>query len=138
MAENLFAGFAERPHTADWALDVWAPDFVSLLREAAKGMYSLSEIELHPGARVERSFSLHAVDLESLLVSFLSELLYLGERDRLAFDTFDLRVENNHLEAILQGAPIVEQSKEIKAVTFHDLKIIDKSGQLSVTIVFDV
>ncbi len=101
-------------------------------------MYWLMETHLSPEPRIVQVLDLQGVDAEGLLVSFLSELLYFGESDGLGFDQFGIAVEDTHLRAVVRGAPIAEQRKEIKAVTYHNLAI-QKTGQgLEVTIVFDV
>lgn len=138
MAQINASGFSEIEHTADWALRVWAPDLVGLFREAARGMYSLMELALEPGSSAEGSLDLRADDAESLLVLFLSELLYDCEDDQVAFDTIDLSIEDVSLHARLKGAHFREQRKEIKAVTYHKLAIQNTPVGLEVTIVFDV
>ena len=132
------AGFHEIDHTADWEIEVWAPDWVSLLEQAARGMYSLSATRLKPTPRLTVPLSLQAYDRESLLVKFLGELLYLSSIQGLGFDTFNLHVTDNTLQAQLQGAPLEFQSKEIKAVTYHNLAIRQTTLGLAVNIVFDV
>jgi len=138
MQGNSESGFLELAHTADWALQVWAPHLSQLLEAAALGMYALMEVELEKAPRVEIPVALEAHDGEDLLVAFLEELLYLGEEQGLAFDRFDLEVEEYHLSGLLLGAPVKNQRKEIKAVTYHELKIIHRNGRFEVTIVFDV
>jgi hypothetical protein len=65
-------------HTADWALKVWSVDLPGLFREAALGMYALMDVQF--GAPTQpRRLELSAHDPESLLVGFLSELLYFVE-----------------------------------------------------------
>jgi len=132
------AGYREREHTADWELEVWAPDFVTLLEQAARGMYALSGVQLRAAPRRTRSIKLEAADLEGLLVAFLDELLFLGEQEDLAFDVFDLILEGNNLRGELTGAPIAACTKEIKAVTYHNLEIRKGARGLEVRIVFDV
>jgi SHS2 domain-containing protein len=132
------AGFREIEHTADWELEVWAPDILALLEQAARGMYALSGTYLEHDAFQTRVLRLPAGDPERLLVSFLSELLWIGEQEGLAFTEFQLKLENDQLLARLKGAPIAAQAKEIKAVTFHNLAIRQISAGLSVNIVFDV
>jgi SHS2 domain-containing protein len=132
------AGFRELEHTADWELEVWAPDLISLLEQAARGMYTLAGARLSDGPRRVRQLDLPMNDPESLLVSFLAELLFLGEQESLVFDTFDLAIEQNRLHAHLVGAPLVSIDKEIKAVTYHNLAIQKTSRGLQVRIVFDV
>ena len=133
------AGFAENEHTADWELEAWASDLPGLLEQAARGMYQLSGITLAKGPRQTRQFELDALDAENMLVRFLSELLYFSEQECLAFDTFDLRFESEELlHARLDGAPIAELNKHIKAVTYHNMAIRRTDEGLEVNIVFDV
>ncbi len=136
--DTLTAGYREIEHTADWELEVWAPSLEELLSTAARGMYALSGIRLAPGPRVARHIQVEGSDEETLLVSFLSELLYLEETEGLAFDEIHLKIEGLSLSAELRGAPIAQMNKEIKAVTYHNLKVQHRNGRLYVRIVFDV
>ena len=138
MIDKDRSGFEEIEHTADWELHVWAPDLPRLLEQAARGMYELSETRLMIGDREEFNFEFPFTDNESLLVDFLSELLFLGEDQGFAIDEFDLSFDGTHLNARLGGAPIEEQNKEIKAVTYHRLKIRETRSGVDVRIVFDV
>jgi len=132
------AGFQEIAHTADWELYVWAADLNTLLEQAARGMYSLMAARLQSSPRQRRCFEIHYLDNESLLVSFLAELLLLSELENLGFDTFDLQIESERLIADLSGAPIESIAKEIKAVTYHNLAIRNTASGLEANIVFDV
>lgn len=131
-------GFEEIPHTADWAMRVWAEDLPGLFAEAARGMNSLAGVQLESGPRLERQIELEAGDNESLLVAFLSELLYIQEHENLAFDAFKLRMHNSFLKGELEGAAIAGIAKAIKAVTFHDLRIARSERGFQVQLVFDV
>lgn len=131
-------GFRELSHTADWQLEVWAPDLAELFTLAAQGMYSLANIETVSEPEVNRELELKTEDLETLLVSFLSELLYFVEDERLAFDRINLFLNGIHLRAELSGGEIRRQDKEIKAVTYHNLEIKKKDQIYQVQIVFDV
>lgn len=138
MMEKPEAGFRELEHTADWQLEVWAPDLPGLFAQAAFGMYELSGTRLHPADRVSEELDLESHDLEGLLVEFLHELLYLAESQGMAFDEFNIKIEDARLSAQVRGAPIADQNKEIKAVTYHDLKIQEGLRGLEAKIVFDV
>jgi SHS2 domain-containing protein len=138
MQEKSESGFLELAHTADWALKVWGPDLAHLLSEAAYGMYALMEVELSQDQPVALPLEMKADDGESLLVSFLSELLYLGEEQGLAFDRLQLEVQDLELSGMLHGGLIQSQRKEIKAVTYHELEIIHTGDHYEATIVFDV
>jgi SHS2 domain-containing protein len=135
--------FKEISHTADWSLRVWGEDLTQLFLETARGMNAIAGIKLAKTERVQRLFSTSAPDAESLLVSFLSELVFYADKDQLGFDDFDLNLIINdmqpcHLSAILHGATILSLVKTIKAVTFHNLHILQTVRGVEVEIVFDV
>jgi len=135
-------GFEEIAHTADWALRVWADDLERLFAEAAQGMNALSGARLARGPRTRRTLSLSAPDAESLLVAFLSELVYAAEQEQLAFTSFQVRTLERSdgwtLEAEMEGAPILSINKSIKAVTYHNLQTRQTARGYEVEIVFDV
>jgi SHS2 domain-containing protein len=140
---NLSMPYEEIPHTADLCLRVWATDLSDLFMDSAFGMNALTGIRLAEKPRVMRSFTISATDIESLLVSFLSELAYYIEKDHLAFDLFDLclTIEDDHpacLCAEMEGAAIVNMERTIKAVTFNNLQIHKTTQGYEFEIVFDV
>ena len=77
-------------------------------------------------------------DLEQALVSFLEELLFIAEMENLAFDEFGIKVNGNKINVNAVGTEILAMSKEIKAVTYHNLVVLSAQSSLSVRIVFDV
>jgi len=109
-----------------------------LLEEAARGMYELMGVELADGPRQRRRLQLDCGDLEQMLVEFLDELLYLGESEELGIDRFKLSVKDTHLDAGVEGLPIRSRSKEIKAVTYHKLEIVESERGLEASVIFDV
>lgn len=137
MDRNL-SGFREISHTADWALEVWAPDLSRLLVQAALGMYSLMEIQLDSQIQFKKMFKIQAEDAESLLVTFLSELLFFCEMEQTGFTQFELDMDGLEVTATGTGSKIIAQRKEIKAVTYHNLKIQATETGLQAVVVFDV
>ena len=131
-------GFQEHEHTADQELEVWAPNFPQLLEQAASGMNALAGIRLGSGKRETRQFSITSYDLEQALVSFLEELLFIIDMENIAFDEFDLKMSGNKIDVNAVGTEILDISKEIKAVTYHNLAVLYTRSGLSVRIVFDV
>ena len=101
-------------------------------------MNALSGTVSGKGPRVQKTFQTEGPDAESLLVAFLSEVLYYQEQEGLAFDTCDVRVASQWLKVEMEGAQIAASEKAIKAVTYHNLKIEKTSRGLETTIVFDV
>jgi SHS2 domain-containing protein len=160
-------GFEEIAHTADWALHVWADNLEGLFAEAAHGMNALSGANLVEGPKVKRSFEAESPDAESLLVAFLSELVYYAEKENLAFDHYNVQTAcpacasaalawppgqagtGEHgegfkqlnvrtLKVEMEGGKIVSLNKSIKAVTYHNLQIRQTARGYEVEIVFDV
>lgn len=134
--------YEELHHTADWCLRVWADDLPSLFAEAAQGMNALSGTEPAPGSAAQRTLSLSAPDVESLLVAFLSELVFAAEQERITFTRFHIetseRADGWELKAEMDSAPLAAVNKMIKAVTYHNLHIRQTARGYEVEIVFDI
>jgi SHS2 domain-containing protein len=130
--------FEELQHTADWCLRVWAGSLPELFSETAGGMNALSGALPATGPRLERTFAAEAPDMESLLVLFLSELVYAAEQEKSVFDDFKVILRGNKLKVKMSGAPILSINKSIKAVTYHNLRIRKTEAGYQVEIVFDV
>lgn len=139
MKEELSAGYEEREHTADIALFVWAESYQDLLLQAGRGMYSLIKPDLNAESGLtEVDLSLKGIDEESLLVAFLSELLYYLDEFGLVFENFDLSLEGHELNGKLRGQEILGLEVEIKAVTYAGLEITRTDTKIQTTIVFDI
>ncbi|MGB2896353.1 MAG: archease [Anaerolineales bacterium] len=131
--------YEEIEHTADWALRVRGQNLTDLFRNAAFGMLSLLEIETLPGNPESRSFELKAEDTETLLVSWLEELLYPLEVEGAAVVDFQVEVlEKVQVKAMIKLNKIASIKKEIKAVTFNELDIRAAEFGYETIIVFDV
>lgn len=131
--------FEEIDHTADVAIRVRGRDLAELFVNAAYGMAcQLTDVDQVPQTTA-RTIELEADDTEMLLVEWLSELLYLGERDDHVFTEFEaLEVTPTWLRATARGGPIQEHHGHIKAVTFSELEIVWSDEGCETTVVFDV
>lgn len=138
MHAESTSGFREIAHTADWELEVWAPDLATLLKEAARGMYHLAEAKITSQPRISHIIEFTDLEPEILLIDFLNELIFLTESEWLAFDQFDLQFKSGQMIAKVAGARIDTIGKEIKAATYHNLNIIETEAGCSANIVFDV
>jgi len=129
---NLPAAFEEIEHTADVSLRIRGCDLSDLLRHAAEGMAGLlvTDPAAIPVTQMER-FDLAAYDAESLLVNWLSELAYWAESEGVVFCQFDLfNVTPTRLQAVARGGNVASLNKYIKAVTYHNLNIIETAEGL--------
>lgn len=133
------AHFREVEHTADVAVEVWGEDFGSLLANAAEAMFALQGLPDAEDPTACRRLELSAPDRESLLVDWLNELLYLSESHGELYTAFDLaEARDTTLRAMVFGHKGQPTKRKIKAATFHDLRIVEESGELRTRIVFDV
>ncbi len=127
-------------HTADWALQVYGRNLADLFTNAALGMTHLMVADPDAIPLTEaRQVELDAYDAESLLVDWLTELAYWAEAEQMVGREFEVTaVSPTHLNATAHIGKTDELQKHIKAVTFHNLEIIEAEDGLEVTIVFDV
>jgi SHS2 domain-containing protein len=97
------------------------------LAEAAKGLTSLIVDLAGVEPRQDASFRIAGKDLDYLLFDWLNELVYLLDREHLVFSQFSVTVSETGLIATCRGEPIDstrhQLEHEVKAVTYHDLKV---------------
>jgi SHS2 domain-containing protein len=133
--------FSLLDHTADIRLKVTGCDLEQLFNDALAGLTVI--VSPHPrdsAAKPTVSFSIQASDLESLLVDFLNEALFTLQTRKVAITqvTFD---SLNEFSAAGQWVvqPVAGFAADVKAATYHDLKIIrHPDGSFDTTIVFDL
>mgnify|MGYP001818494223 CR=1 FL=1 len=132
--------FEEIDHTADRALRIYGSNLEELLLNAARGMNSLMVTKHIPcSERQEKFVELEALDTESLLVDWLSELAYWAEIEMFVFYEFKIEsVSPTYLRARIYGTRVTQLEKHIKAVTYHNLEIVRTEKGLTATVVFDV
>ena len=130
-------------HTADIGITVYGKSLEELFENSAYGMFSqMTDIKkVNPEDKVE--VQVEGYDKESLLVNWLNELLYLSTTRKILFSEFKLRkIRNNSLSAEIRGEKINPKKHflhlEIKAATYHNLKITKTKKGYQTTIIFDV
>ncbi|QLH75709.1 MAG: archease [Methanomassiliicoccales archaeon] len=127
-------------HTADVMIRAKGRSLAECFANAAYALFDqIVDVEKVEERR-EYSFNVEGFDLESLLMNFLSEFLYIHDTTRLVFCRFDVRIEGVALTCTAWGEEIdVERhraKREIKAVTYHMMKIDEKEP--SVQVLFDI
>ena len=133
----------EIDHTADVGIEVTAPTVKSLFERAATGMFTILASADDVRAVESLHLSVEAPDQDALLVQWLSELNYLHQVESLIFSRFEIEsIDEKQLVAIVSGERFDpdrhEIHCEIKAVTFHDLKMHRENDGWSVRIIFDM
>ena len=132
--------YEEIDHTADVGIRAHGRTVDELFANAAEGMFSLiAELStVKPVGEVE--VRLEAEDLPTLLLRWLSELLYVHETQRLLFSSSEVHVVGTSLEGRVRGEAIDKKRHElklaIKAVTRHGLTVDLEKGIAEV--IFDI
>lgn len=128
-------------HTADLGLRVRGADREELFVEAARGLFSILVGNLDQVRPVEKiEIQIEEDQLDYLLFDWLSELLYLFESRRTAFSRFEVELTEQGLKGTAWGEPLDRErhqiDHEIKAITYHHLKIErDSQGYLAELVV---
>jgi SHS2 domain-containing protein len=130
-------------HTADLGLRVRAPDLETLFREAAEGFFFLLLESGRPtGEERTFRFELEASRHDDLLFDWLNELLYTVDTTGCLLYEFDVRVRQGRLEAVAKGvtpAPSIrERLREVKAITYHGLKVESVDAGWLAEVVVDI
>jgi SHS2 domain-containing protein len=130
-------------HTADLGLRVRAPDLDTLFAEAAQALFSAIVEDLATVAPVRRvDVHLAGTDREYLLLDWLKALLYHFDAEHLLLSRFEVRVRDDGLEGSAWGEPLDrgrhELSHEIKAVTYHGLRVEPAEGGWLAEVIVDI
>lgn len=130
-------------HTADIGIKVYGRDLMELFRNAAFAMFDImADLEgLKTSVTVEVRKS--APNREELLVEWLDDLLYNFYIKGLIFNEFEImELDDKHIAGRAFGRHIGENRSrlktEIKAVTYHELKIEEKDNIWQTQLIFDV
>ncbi|MEK6237178.1 MAG: archease [Planctomycetales bacterium] len=130
-------------HTADVGIRATAATLDELFSEAAKGLFSVIVENPADGQPTEtREFQLEEADTAFLLFDWLNELLYVFESEHLILSRFECRLQDDKLTATAHGEPLDEQrhrlGNEVKAITYHELKVQQRDSDWLAEIIVDI
>ncbi|MDZ7623310.1 MAG: archease [Ignavibacteriaceae bacterium] len=133
-------------HTADIAVELNGSSLDELFTAGAEAwlVSVVGELNIEDDDFMELELS--AGSKEELLVTFLNELNYLLITKKwLCSSIQSIKIFDDadgcELSAELKGIKLkdnLQLKQEIKSVTYHQLEIIEKDGNLSTLIVFDI
>lgn len=133
-------GFKTVDHTADVAIEFWAPSEQELLVEGARAVIAL----LTEGAQVDgeatRTMQLESVDGEDRLVCWLNEILWLALSEGFLAVDAEIRLDEGGLGATVRGEAGAGSRimSELKSATYHDLMLVSEPGGWRARVVIDV
>ena len=130
-------------HTADIRVRVYGETFVDLLRNSALALMSLITDRGAVKPLMEIEFEVKGETKEEILVKMLGEILYIYEVRKMVFSDIALELKDvDTLRGRLAGEKIDPKRHEleldIKAATYHNLKIQKVNDRFIAEIVFDI
>jgi SHS2 domain-containing protein len=129
-------------HTADIWVRVYGKSLDDLLRNAALAMMELITDREKVNKSQEIEIKVQGETEEELLVHWLGEILFFHQAKKMVFHDFKVNLSETEVEGKAFGESIdVERHEiglDIKAVTYHNLKIEPLNDRLKVDIIFDI
>ena len=130
-------------HTADLGLRVTAGCLEELFAEAARGLTSLLvEDPSAVGSDHRAEFAVSGTEADLLLLDLLGELLFRFETTGFLGREFDVTRTSGGLLAQARGEVIEDQphrlSREVKAITYHGLKVEQQDGRWLAEMIVDI
>ncbi|MEN6497094.1 MAG: archease [Thermoguttaceae bacterium] len=130
-------------HTADIGLRARAAELDRLFEDAARALFSVivaNPESIRPVQQVE--FCLSGTRYDDLLFDWLAELLYTCDTRRLVFNQFHVHLNDDGLTATARGESIDRKrhalDKEVKAITYHGLKVERDDGGWLAEVIVDI
>jgi SHS2 domain-containing protein len=133
--------FEELDHTADVLMRVRGTTITEVFSDAGRALFHVMYGPCEDRG-IERQISLAAEDLESLLIDYLSELLFITDVENIVFCTFDVDIQGTRLSAVIRGEPFDPARHSagalIKGVSYFGLEIVKEEEAYVVDIIFDI
>ncbi|WP_336343986.1 archease [Halalkalicoccus ordinarius] len=139
------ADFELRDHTADVAVEARGPTLEAVFSAAADGL-AAAQCDAIPDSGERFSIDVDAESREALLFDYLDELIY--ERDVRSVLPVENRVEAIEggsdgagwtLSGSVRGVPLDRvEAREVKAVTYSEMRIEEREDEWYAYVVLDV
>lgn len=139
----MSAPFEILEHPADIGFRAFGKTLAELFENAALALVSIAGEVDDVEPRQEYRLEATGGDTESLLVAWLSEVLYWFDGKRVGFRRFQVgNLQPQHIAAVGLGEPRETGRHRakliVKAVTWHQLQIKQEGGRWSATVYLDV
>jgi len=134
-------------HTADAYIAAYGRDLAEAFENAALAMFEVMTDTDNINSGVEEEVEVDGYDKQSLLYNWLEKLLVKFEVSGMLYSKFRVqKIEGDeaHLRLIaeISGEPFDEtkhkQKVGVKAVTYHQMEIEEKPGQVTLRFILDI
>jgi protein archease len=145
VTKDNWAMYEVFDHTADIGLRVKSATLDDLFCEAAEALFSLivtNVKDVDPRQSLRFNLALRDHEYDYLLFDWLNELLFTFDTKRIALAKFDVKIVPPGLEATAWGEPIDplrhRLEHEVKAITYHGLKLIHEDERWLAEVILDI
>lgn len=133
-------------HTSDLKIRVSGKNRKELFKNALLGMFEGARYQEEVKTKsqklktIKRKIQIKSQNLSTLLVDFLSEVLYLAETKKEVYSHIQFKkFTDKQIEGVLIGKKLKRIGVQIKGVTYHNLDVHQKEdGTWQATILFDI
>ncbi len=137
------SGFLILDHPADLGIEAYGQTLAESFEQAALGLMSVILDPSTVATPETKQVDLDAVDIEQLLVKWLSEILYLYDGQRFVPVRFSIsRISPDTLRARVFGEEFCEERHstrlDVKAITYHQLSVHQDNGGCRVRVFLDI
>ena len=130
-------------HTADIGILAYGADMKQVFANAARGLFSIITNLDNVASTKKLDIRVTAPDREALLINWLNELIYHFEVKEMLFNSFEITaITDTGLSAKVFGEKIFlakhELKTQVKAATYHMLKIEQNEDGYRAQVIFDL
>lgn len=135
-------------HTADVKMRVFGATLKELFCNAVLGMATIQmpnfKLQIpnkfqNSKSKIQKEIKVKSLDIETLLVDFLSEVLTQSDINNIVFPKAKIkRLTKNAIEAEIFGYKIDKFKEDIKAVTYHGVEVKKVGDHWEAVVLFDI
>ncbi len=116
-----------KDHTADIIARAYGATLEEAFGSAARAMFHVITGGAEIGRSQQLEFEVESIDVEGVLVGFLSDLIVLHETENIVLGEFEVTLDGNRLKAICYGEPFDfgkhGEGTPVKGVSYHMMEI---------------
>ena len=130
-------------HTADIGIHIFGRSMPELFENAGFALFDIITDIAAVREQEMRRFALQRDSLDELLVEWLGRLLFISATELFLFRRFHVvQIDGESMQAEAWGEPMQDAlhiiKTEVKAVTYHKLKVYQEEGLWHATVVLDI
>lgn len=136
-------------HTADIKIRIFGESLEELFENALFAMAGIQDTKIQgykdtnkfqiPNSKINRLVKVKSIDKEALLVDFLGEVLSLSDINDEIYPECDIiKLSDKEIEAEVKGLKVDQFDEDIKAVTYHGVKVEKTGDGWMAEVVFDI